>query len=488
MVSGKAWKTGEPGEPAFPSEFDVVRNAVLQVTDIRTNRNKYYALELHQCQKPASGDLACRLFTHYGRTDDLEVNPESGQKECRYFGSLAEAQAAYEAIYRQKTGSTKGYREVSLAASRIGSARARGTGSGEIDAKTLEKLAKAKADAAAKVGKALPEPKRLDLHPAVADLVRYLYAEATNALTTSVCAKITAEGIETPLGILTIGQIEKGEAILAEAYKVFQEKSGSVSGRKRKLEQLSGEFYTVIPHRIGRSRAAVEAAVLGDVGAFAAKQETLQLMKDMLNVNGDGGSVLYDAQVDSQYLSLKCDVRYLEKGGAEYRQIEQYVHKSQARGERVRVQNVYAVRRPGEHEAFTSQIDNQRLLFHGSRMQNWVGLLSRGILLPKLAVTLGARRTDAGWLGHGIYFGDSATTSAAYTSPGKRKTSFMALARVALGRMKDYTQITYGLTAPPEGFDSCHGAPGTRSSFYDHEYVVYNTRQQRMEYLVEFTW
>jgi poly [ADP-ribose] polymerase len=154
----------------------------------------------------------------------------------------------------------------------------------------------------------------------------------------------------------------------------------------------------------------------------------------------------------------------------------------------VKVQNVYTVRRPGEFEGFASNIDNQRLLFHGSRVQNWVGLLSRGILLPKLAVSLGARRTDAGWLGHGIYFGDSATTSAAYTSPGRKKTSFMAVARVALGRVKDFTKITYGLTAPPEGYDSCHGVPGGQSQFYDHEFVIYQPGQQRMEYLVEFSY
>ena len=65
----------------------------------------------------------------------------------------------------------------------------------------------------------------------------------------------------------------------------------------------------------------------------------------------------------------------------------------------------------------------------------------------------------------------------------------MAIARVALGKMKDYTKITYGLNGPPPGFDSCHGvrAKAFRSSqFADDEYVVYDVRQQQLEYLVEF--
>jgi poly [ADP-ribose] polymerase len=64
----------------------------------------------------------------------------------------------------------------------------------------------------------------------------------------------------------------------------------------------------------------------------------------------------------------------------------------------------------------------------------------------------------------------------------------MAVARVALGKMKDYTKITYGLNAPPEGYHSTHGVrnqPGKPSEFEDDEYVVYTTQQQRQEYLVE---
>jgi poly [ADP-ribose] polymerase len=329
----------------------------------------------------------------------------------------------------------------------------------------------------------------------VQDLVRYVYAEATHALTSTVSATITAQGIETPLGILTIGQVEKGEAILAEVYKLIQK--GNAAKRRAQLEDLSGQFYTVVPHRIGRTRDAIAAAVIDSVEAFGQKQETLQLMKDMLQVNGaDGaGSVLYDAQVDSQYLSLKCDVGWLDKEAPEYRKIADYVVKSQVDSRSIKVQNVYALRRPGEWDEFdgfasAEKIDNHRLLFHGSRISNWVGILSRGILLPKVVVKMGVKRTDAGWLGNGIYFGDAACTSSAYTSPGRKRTRLMAVARVALGKMKDYTRITYGLTAPPPGHHSCHGVRGTGkvcSQFADDEYVIYDNRQHRMEYLVEFT-
>src|SRR5262249_28330203 len=157
-----------------------------------------------------------------------------------------------------KTSASKGYKEVSLASSKIGSQRARGTSAGEVDEKTLQRLAQAKAGDGAAAA-----PKVSSLLPGVQALVRYIYDEATSALTSTVAAKITAHGIETPLGILTLGQIEKGEAFLSELYDAFKDEGAA--GRGEALTRLSGEFYTAIPHRIGRSRAAVENAVISSL-------------------------------------------------------------------------------------------------------------------------------------------------------------------------------------------------------------------------------
>jgi poly [ADP-ribose] polymerase 2/3/4 len=478
MASVKAWKYGDPTAPEFPSDFEIVKKAVLQVTDIKTNHNKYYGIELHKGlikSKPVY-----RVFTHYGRTDDLESNPNAGQKETRHATTEGEASAIYQSIYAEKTSPKKGYKELALASSKIGSQKARGTSAGEIDSKTVQKLAEQKAAR----GEA-PVVKRSNLAAPVSALVQYIYAEATEALTTTVQAKITAQGIETPLGILTLGQIDKGEAILQELYTLF--KNGSKN--RSKMQDLSSDFYTHIPHRLGRTRAAIDSSTIESLEDFNTKQETLQLMKDMLQVNGDGGNVLYDSQVDAKYDALKCGIGFVEHNTAEYERIEAHVLKSQLKTKNIKVLNVYTLRRESEHQVFTDSISNQRLLFHGSRIKNWVGILSRGILLPKIVVSLGVGRTDAGWLGNGIYFGDASCTSAFYTSPGKPGTRFMGLATVALGKMKDYTKITYGITEPPAGYDSCHGVrakSGVSSQFSDDEYVIYDSRQQRLDYLVEF--
>ena len=470
MPDVKTWKFDDPKLPKLTS-IKIVKKAVLQKTDIKANNNKYYAIELHS----GKGKPGFRVFTHYGRTDDLDSNPDAGQKECRYFPTLAAAQAGYDSIYRQKTSARKGYKELALASSKIGSHAARGTSSGKVDAKTL-KLADPKRE----VRK--PKAKKVTIEKPVQDLVKYLYSEATTALTSTVNAKITAQGIETPLGILTIGQIEKGEEILDELYSVFKSKKKT---KKSDLVRMSGEFYTHIPHKLGRSRKSVDAAVIDTLAEFQQKQETLQLMKDMLKVNGEaGGAVLYDGEVQSQYEALGCELVAMEPKSAAFKKIETHVVASQITHKRIKVKRIFSVKRHDEWKAF-AKVGNEKLLFHGSNIKNWVGILSRGILLPKIVVSLGVDRTDEGWLGSGIYFGDASCTAGNYTVPGKQKTRFMAVTRVALGKVKQYKEITYGLKSPPKGFNSCHGVRGTE--FDDDEFVIYTQHQQRIEYLIEFT-
>lgn len=460
MSDIQTWKEGTTGEPKFPDDFDILKKAVLQVTDIKTNRNKYYAIELHSSKKKF------RVYTHYGRTDDLDSNPNAGARESRYCDNVSEAEAIYNKILKEKTSSKKGYKELSLASSKIGSRKTIGQSSGTVDEKTLAKIV-----SVTSVITATPS-----ISKDIQEIVQYLYSEATNALTSTVNATITANGIETPLGVLTIGQIDKGQIVLDEIAEAF--------GKKKKvhdvLTQLSGDFYTLIPHKFGRSREQAQSAVIDTADKINDKQDTLQLMRDMLNINGKN-NVLVNPEFEQKYKALNCTIETLS--ASKFKEIKDYVEKSVVRGGRVKVKNIWCIQRDKEYQDFNKKIDNKQLLFHGSSAKNWVGILSRGLLLPKIVVTLGVNRTDAGWLGNGIYFGNAACTAMNYAGSGRRSTSFMTVAEVALGKVKDYTKITYGLKGPPDGFDSCHGVRG--SQFSDDEFVIYEHNQQRLQYLVE---
>lgn len=151
------------------------------------------------------------------------------------------------------------------------------------------------------------------------------------------------------------------------------------------------------------------------------------------------------------------------------------------------IDNIFEVIRLNEHLNFAENIPNQRLLYHGSKAGNFLGILSRGLLLPKYVTDLlgDEMRSDIGSLGAGIYFADNAMLSLSYCQkPGSNETiAYICVCEVALGNSKEYTEHDGSLIAAPEGYQSALGVKG--SAFTENEYVIYDTKQYRLKYLVE---
>jgi len=328
----------------------------------------------------------------------------------------------------------------------------------------------------------------------IQDLMSYLYEEAKQRIVAKVDVKLSASGFETPLGTLTLEQIEKGEKILLELWDIFKDQK--CKNKKAKLEQLSSKFYSTIPHKLGRSQAAVQQSIINTHEHFDEKQETIQLMKDMLKVNDkakqDSGESIFesnDAHAQLEALGLSA-MECLKPSSSDYKSLIEEIRASVQRSHNhsvPKVKRIFKIKRPAEEDRYEKikHIGNERTLYHGSRCCNWVGILSRGLLMPKIVVTLGVKRTDGGWLGDGIYFGEC-DTAAGYAQPGSNKDdAFFLCAKVALGKAKGYNKITHGLQIP-QGYHSAHGQPGPSSEFYDNEYCIYDENQHYSCYLVEF--
>lgn len=190
----------------------------------------------------------------------MENNKDAGKKETRHYRNLEEAEAGYAAIIHEKTV-TKGYHKVEMASANIGSDKA----------KARFDSAKSEHTATTSFGSDQASASS-SLHPHVQELVRYLYSEATSRLTATVSAKITERGIETPLGVLNLSQVQKGEALIDKMAALHA--SGELD--QDTAEALSSEFYTIIPHKIGRSKADVKAAVICTPDAFEQKRGKFQ--------------------------------------------------------------------------------------------------------------------------------------------------------------------------------------------------------------------
>ena len=140
-----------------------------------------------------------------------------------------------------------------------------------------------------------------------------------------------------------------------------------------------------------------------------------------------------------------------------------------------------------------NRISDVRLLFHGSRNENWWSIIQSGLLLrPTNAVITGKM------FGYGIYYAPKARKSLGYTSlngsywaRGSSTFGFMALMDVAYGKPYDvyafdhkYANFNYDeLQAACPGANCLHAHAG--SMLRNDEIIVYKEAQSTIKYLVE---
>lgn len=145
-----------------------------------------------------------------------------------------------------------------------------------------------------------------------------------------------------------------------------------------------------------------------------------------------------------------------------------------------------------------NDIKDVRLLFHGSRNENWWSIINSGLVLrPTNAVITGKL------YGYGLYFAPKAQKSLGYTSlngsywaRGNSNSGFMALMNIAYGVPYDvydfnskYGNLNYdGLQQFKKGANCLHAHAGASmgySSLRNDEIIVYKEEQCTIKYLVE---
>lgn len=138
-----------------------------------------------------------------------------------------------------------------------------------------------------------------------------------------------------------------------------------------------------------------------------------------------------------------------------------------------------------------NNITNQRLLFHGSRNENWWSIINNGLKTNPVNVVISGKM-----FGNGIYFADSADKSAGYTSlygarhtNGKSNRAFMGVYEVALGNSlhldrwkSEYTRFNER-EINSKGFNSVHAHKG--ADLIHDEMIVYNECACNLKYLIE---
>ncbi|XP_015745662.2 poly [ADP-ribose] polymerase 4 [Python bivittatus] len=284
--------------------------------------------------------------------------------------------------------------------------------------------------------------------------------------------------LDKPITRISFNDVSRAEGILRQAKEALDETKSPTE-----LSTIISEFYKIIPHK-NILDYDVSKKLLSN------KRDLCQLIRDMLNIYEINMSVPNSSSL-SKYRALRCRIDALNVESEEFHNVKQLLDQNTSENP-IQVLQIYKVSRITERMVFEGNLGNIQSLFHASSACNFVGILSRGLLLPKMVVEdYGLERTDIGYLGSGIYFSNSIRTSIKYSQPCETDgTRLLVICDVALGTCWETESHNCYSTEAPLGYDSVHGVSRTTnesSVFEDDEFVVYRTSQMKIKYVVQFS-
>jgi hypothetical protein len=339
-------------------------------------------------------------------------------------------------------------------------------------------------------------------------------------------------------------------ALLAEIERLLTAAASTVSDdvRDATLRSLSHSYYDLVPHTDRAPILSLDALkqrtlVLESLSAISAGDALLDnplasantaadddgdddartltalncgtaLTHDPLDATAAAAAATTNA-LDINYRKLRCRLTPLEPCSAEFDTIRRYMRATFARQHRplfrAHLVDAFEVERDGELERFAAHgapRGNLHLLWHGSRLANFRGILAQGLrIAPPEAPVSGY------FLGKGVYLADVFSKSCEYCHATRdRPEALLLLCEAALGNVYNtahgklidadmldeagYSSVRgMGTREPRAAYAERHdgvtvplgkesSAPCKASELDHNEFIVYNTAQVRMKYAV----
>ena len=163
-------------------------------------------------------------------------------------------------------------------------------------------------------------------------------------------------------------------------HKIRNELQNKALGNSE-MAKLSQEFFSTL-----HFKAEHRKEMINNRRVLSRYYDLCQILRDMINI-GEETDWNLRTSVQSIYRSIGTFISCLnERSAYQYYEEVQSIEallRSSYEGD-IDVLGVYEVVRPNENADFNRKgLGNVQLLFHGSRVSNFVGILSRGLLLPK---------------------------------------------------------------------------------------------------------
>ncbi|OAL30647.1 hypothetical protein AYO20_08609 [Fonsecaea nubica] len=492
----------------------VIYDATLNKSDAKVNNNKFYRVQLLR------QSTRFYTWTRWGRVG------EGGQSKMLGDGTLDDALSYFRIKFKEKAGLTwenrdapsrKGkyaYLEINYAESED-----------EVEKQPVEASRKGEVAVREKVfaaSKLMPPVQRL-----MELIFNMQYFKNT-------MADFDYDANKMPLGKLSKKTLLKGYEVLKELALLVADPSVATGMGEEAFQAVldrSNRYFSLVPHVVGRR----QLPVLKNMDSIKREIQLLETLTDMQLANEIMQSAAIEEHrtlhmLDRQYQGLGMkEMIPLDQDSQEFTEIFNYLNLSTGSTHAVRygVQDIFRIERDGESDrldnsqyAYLGPRSDRRLLWHGSRVTNFGGILSQGLrIAPPEAPVSGYM------FGKGVYLADMSSKSAGYCATyNSAGTGLLLLCEAELGnpslkltqadynaedRAKLYGHLStwgVGRTSPRVWKDASCVHPSLKgvkmpdvvnyppsptnepcAQLLYNEYIVYDVAQIRLRYLLRVT-
>jgi poly [ADP-ribose] polymerase len=461
-------------------EGDKVYSCTLNQTDISTNSNKFYIMQLIKVS-----DTSFNHFIRYGRTG------ETGTSSNKQFTDKNEAIFAFEKQFKTKTGNNFDPSKPFV--------------------KKPNKYFMSKVSYDDELEKVKDQivpivPLKTNLHEKVQSLLSLL----TNVqIMQQSLLSLNIDTKKMPLGKITHDQMNIANGILDKIQAIVSSVTITPEQNKQ-LVSMSSEYYTYLPMSFGRKKPPV----INTQEMLASYKDIITELTNMVvTIKVADNNQQNVNPLDNIYANINTKITPLEKTNPMYAEIEKYVQNTQGptHGQyKLELMEVFEIEQNNKQNTFTKDIDNSHLLFHGSGITNWISILKNDLLINPQQLNNNIVITGK-MFSNGIYFANCVTKSFSYCrTETSNNIGCLAIAQVPLGKIGKRMNADYYITPTSLKKEKCDSIQGvgkyTPSSsttiddikipngplinskqngslLYD-EFIVYNQNQQFIKYLI----
>ena len=318
------------------------------------------------------------------------------------------------------------------------------------------------------------------------------YKEIENAAIKAIVEKLQSLARDTIRKNYTVKASTVTQDMVDAAQKVIDELANNTSTVKEFNDNLL-KLFTIIPRKMGNVRDYLANDNNDFAQIISKEQDLLDVMRGQIYVKPDVAESTNEPKKEQTILE-ELGLVFEEATTDDIALIKTLMKESVGKFRKAwRVTNIKTQKR---FDKFIedNNINNTKLLFHGSRSENFWSIIKTGLVLrPTNAVITGKM------FGYGCYYAPKCAKSIGYTSlsgsywaRGGNNTAYMALFDVAYGTPYDvynfdskYYNLDYNKLQQFKPGANCLHAHADKGMLRNDEIVVYKEDQMTIKYLIE---